>query len=776
MTSGQRHRRLYSGAVSLVVLVTMLCAPLRAAVLPERISSDTVLTGADSPWELRSDVLIEPGVTVTVEPDVRIIARGEWRLTVSGTLTAMSPMGTRIVFRAEDNTSVGTWRGLYFTPGGAGTFQRVTFRNATDNIMADSADVRLYNCDLRLAERDGMYAWGDSFIKVAYCRFQNNGRYGLHLQTSRPEGVVIHSQFIGNGGHPVRVKATCLEMLHGGNVFEHNGVQAVGVDCAAAPDIEDSDCWRNQGVPLDLTVGSPNDELTIAPGGVLRVKAGMRIYPPQRIVVQGRLLVDGLPEARVVIQPEGAAQPGDWLGIELEPGGLARVKAATVGFARTGVSVDDAQLYLQNAVVRDCREDGIFAGGRAHVDLAGCTIDSCGGTGLHMPQPGSTGKVHSTRFVGCDGWPARMAATVVEALRDGNIFAGNAVQRVGVLCGSHPDVLDDDAWLPQGVPYDLSADESAQHLRVGASARLALRPGVQVVGGGISVAGVFVAEGDPTHPVTFGSAQSPPAPGDWSGLEFVLSSRGRLVNATVSHAQSGVVVRSPGYIRLVDSKFTDCLEDGIRMGASAKPIVSGCEITRNGRWGIGIFDNAEPALGSTAGPADNPGHNAIFGNGVYDLANQAAHAIVAQRNWWGITDQTQIARHILDRGDDASLGPVNFVPFLNTEPAAVPPAFGIGLQPRLAIMSALAMPAGSGATILVTLSRPAQVRVTMRNIAGRVVRGLSAGAPERNALVPWDGRDVRGSACPSGHYLVEIEAVADDGSRARTMTSLSLNR
>jgi len=774
MTSEHR-RSAPAGAIAAVVLVAALTAPLRAAVLPERITSDTVLTRAGSPWELQSHVLIEPGVTVTVEPDVRVIARGDWRLTVSGTLTAMSPMGTRIVFRAGDNTSVGTWRGLYFTPGSTGTFQRVTLRNAADNIMADSADVRLYNCDLRLAERDGMYAWGDSFVKAAYCRFQNNGRYGLHLQTSRPQGAVIHSHFVGSGQHPVRVKATCLEMLRRGNVFEHNGVQAIGVDCAAANDIEDTDCWRDQDLPLDLTVGSAGDELTIAPGGILRIQSGMRIYAPRRIVVHGRLLVDGLPQARVVIQPRGGAQPGDWLGIELKPGALARINAATVAFARMGVSVDDAQLYMQDAVVRDCQEDGIFAGGEAHVDLAGCTIDSCGGTGLHMPQPSSTGKVHTTRIVGC-AWPARMAATVVEALRDGNSFAGNAVQRIGVLCGSHPDILDDDAWLPQGVPYDLSADPNGTHLRIGSPARLSLRPGAQVVGGGISVAGVFVADGDPADPVTFGSAQSPPAPGDWSGLEFILSSSGRLVNAAVSHAESGVVVRSPGYIRFVDSQFTDCLEDGIRMGASAKPIVSGCEITRNGRWGIGIFGEAQPALGSSASPADNPGRNAIFGNGLYDLANQAAHAIVAQRNWWGTTDQAQIGRQILDRSDDVSLGPVNFTPFLSTRPAAVTPALASALQPQLAVMSALATPTGTGATISVTMSRPAQVRATVRNIAGRPVRELAASAQERDVLIPWDGRDLRGSACPSGRYLVEVEALADDGGRARMMTGLSLVR
>ncbi|MGD9495600.1 MAG: right-handed parallel beta-helix repeat-containing protein [Armatimonadota bacterium] len=746
------------------------------AVLPARIEADTVLDAAQSPWELRSDVLIAPHVTVTVEPRVHVVATGDYRLTVSGALIAMAPAGTRIVFRAPAIDAVGAWRGIYFTPGSTGRFQRCTFRSADDNIMADSADVRLYNCHVRLAERDGVYAWGDAFVKTAYCRLQNNGRYGLHIQTSRPAGAVIHCQFVGNGQHPVRVKATCLEMLHGGNGFEANGIPAIGVDCGAADDIEDTDCWRDQALPLDLTVGAPTDELVIASGAVLRIRPGIRVYPPHRIVVRGSLFVDGLPDARVVIQPQGTAQAGQWLGIELEPGALARLASATVGFAQTGFVVEDARLFLSNAVVRDCVSDGIFAGGSSHVDLAGCTIDACGAVGLHLPQPSSSGKVHSTRISNCAGWPARLAASAVEALRHDNRYADNGRQAIGVLCGTHPDITDDDAWLPQGVPFDLTADPEATHLRVGTTGRLSLRPGVEVLGGGVSVAGVLVAAGEPERPVSFGPAQTPAAPGGWTGIEFLLESAGRLVNAQVHHARTGVAISSPGYIRLIDSELRDCSEDGIRLNGRAVPLITGCTVRGNGRWGIGISGQAQPLLGSSASPSTNPGRNCLTGNAAYDLANNTAQAVLAQGNWWGTTDQAEIARHILDRGDNSALGPVNYVPFLQSAPAGVSPTLTAALEPQLSIMSVAAVAAGPGATIHVTLSRPARLRVMVRNIAGRTVRELGADADQPSVIIPWDGRDLRGSAVPAGRYLVEVEALAHDGGRARVLTGLSLSR
>lgn len=760
-------------ALSVIILGA---SHLPAAVLPAVITSDLTLTAADSPWELQSDVTIAAGAHVAVEPTVRVIARGNYRLTVSGALTAMSSPGTRIVFRATHNYAVGAWKGLYFTPGSIGRFQRCTFRSATDNLMADSADVRLYNCDVRLAGRDGVYAWGDGFLKAAYCRFQNNRRYGVHVQTSGPEGAIVFSQFVGNGAHPVRIKATCLEMLRRGNTYAYNRVGAIGVDCGAAIDIEDTNYWRNQDLPLDLAVGSANDELVIGQAGVLRIASGVRLYPPRRIVVRGRLLADGLPDARVVIQPQGSPAPGSWLGIELEPGGLARLTIATVGFARNGFVVDGGQLYLRNVVVRDSAQDAIYAGGPAHVDLAGCTIDRCGNHGLHFPDPDTSGKVHTTRFANCAGWPVRVAATVAEALRGGNSYVGNGTQRVGVLCGEHPDIRDDDAWLPQGVLFDLSADPTASHLRVGTGGRLSLRPGVRVVGGGLSAAGVLVAEGEPGNPVRFGSAHDSPAPGDWSGIEYVLSSAGRLVHTSIAYARTGVVVTSPGYVRIEDTEIRRCADDGIRLGGQAVPLIARCSIHDNGRWGVGIFGDAQPLLGSAVNPSADPGHNSIVGNGEYDLANQSADTIRAQNNWWGTTVAAEVAARIYDRADDGGAGRVIYAPFLSAQPAAVAPVLAAGLRPTLAIITVCATPTANGAIIQVALSQRASVRAVVRNIAGRMVRELTARTDERTVLIPWDGRDLRGSIVPSGRYLVEVEALAEDGSRAHAVTGLTVAR
>lgn len=744
-----------------------------SAILPATIDSDMTLTAAESPWRLRSNVLITAGATVTVEPDVRVIADGDWRLTVSGSLLAMSPAGTRIVFRAPTNAATGAWKGLYFTRGSTGRFQRCTFRSATTNLMIDSADVRLYNCHVRRASQDGLMAWGDAFVKAAWCRFQNNGRYGIQLQTDRPEGAIIFSEFIGSGAHPVRAKASCLEMLRRGNTFEYNAIDAIGVDCDALADIEDVDCWRNPDLPLDMTVGSASAELVIEEGATLRIKSGIRIYPPHRIVVRGRLLVDGLNGAPVVIQPKGDAAPGDWLGIALEPGGLARMEIATVGFAEDGFGVNDAQLYLDNTLIRDCSRNGIFAGGSAHVDMANCTVSACGMNGVAIPQETSSAKIHSTRVVECGEYPVRVAATVAEALRHGNSWRGNGRQAIGVICAGRPDIVDDDIWLPQGIPFDLTADPEATTLRVGAPGRLSLQAGVEVLGGTVSAGGILVADGEPGNPVIFDAATATAAPGDWTGVEYAEGSAGRLVNAVVRNAQIGVNIQSDGWIQIRDTIVHHCARDGIRAAGEAVPVITGCTVRNNGRWGVSVHHNAEPLLG-VAGSAANPGRNTLIDNAEYDLANQTSRAIVAQNNWWGTANQAEIGRRILDRSESASLGPVNFTPFLQSAPAATSAGAASGVSP-LAVVSVAAAETPAGAAIHVALTRPADVRVTMRNIAGRVVREIGA-TVDTQAAIPWDGRDLRGSRVPSGRYVVEVEAYAEDGERSRALTTLQLER
>jgi len=112
--------------ISLVLVLATLPACGHAAVLPSQITSDMTLSRANSPYEMRSQVTVAPGVELTVEAGVTLIARGDYRLTVSGSLQALASPDNRIAFRATDQQASGAWRGLYFTQGSVGRLGQCT--------------------------------------------------------------------------------------------------------------------------------------------------------------------------------------------------------------------------------------------------------------------------------------------------------------------------------------------------------------------------------------------------------------------------------------------------------------------------------------------------------------------------------------------------------------------------------------------------------------------------------------------------------------------------
>jgi parallel beta-helix repeat protein len=65
-------------------------------------------------------------------------------------------------------------------------------------------------------------------------------------------------------------------------------------------------------------------------------------------------------------------------------------------------------------------------------------------------------------------------------------------------------------------------------------------------------------------------------------------------------------------------------------------------------------------------------YNNVYGNTWRDISNcdtEAPSEVDASHNWWGTTDEAEIQAHIYDWFDDASLGVVNYIPYL-TSPEA----------------------------------------------------------------------------------------------------------
>jgi len=102
----------------------------------------------------------------------------------------------------------------------------------------------------------------------------------------------------------------------------------------------------------------------------------------------------------------------------------------------------------------------------------------------------------------------------------------------------------------------------------------------------------------------------------------------------------------------------------------------------------------------------------------------------------------------------------------------------VGGGEALALRSMAAEPAGQGAMITYAVSMPADVTVDIMNIAGRLIRSYPARsvAGDAQQTLTWNGMSDRGSAVPSGRYLVRLTALAADGQTVQAIRPLSIAR
>lgn len=83
---------------------------------------------------------------------------------------------------------------------------------------------------------------------------------------------------------------------------------------------------------------------------------------------------------------------------------------------------------------------------------------------------------------------------------------------------------------------------------------------------------------------------------------------------------------------------------------------------------------------------------------------------------------------------------------------------------------------GAGASVSVSVTRPALVTIDVLGLNGGLLRRVAdgEGVEGGTATFFWDGRDDKGSLVPAGSYLCEVVAATEEGERVSAVTSFVL--
>jgi hypothetical protein len=287
--------------------------------------------------------------------------------------------------------------------------------------------------------------------------------------------------------------------------------------------------------------------------------------------------------------------------------------------------------------------------------------------------------------------------------------------------------------------------------------------GPQLIGGGTARAGNICA------PITMDACVNVDSSSLADGTVIRNNTFGVLPSGTNASNCSGGV---DGFrrVEISDNLFANHSQEGIRLYDTPFGTKVLRNIFRNCGVGVQIQNVGRCVLGNLNNTSTyDDGGNIFRRNNTMNIRNDTPYVVKAQGNSFGTTDRAEINSKIWDRRDDGTLGPVRFSPLSG----GVLPTGG-----TVAVTGIAAVPTAAGAEIAFSLSAPAEVTVSVLNIAGRPV-ATAARSQEMGAgaqRVVWSGRTLSGTRAPAGRYLVRIEARGEEGQAVQALASLALTR
>ena len=559
------------------------------------------------PYMIGSNMTVMDGHTLTLNPGCLLTFGNDVGMEIEGALAADGDPADIITFTsAQSSPTPGYWRYLYFNGADAGTILnncKVMCGGSTYEtnirIHNSSNNVTITNCEISHGSKRGIYLHDyntpPSTLNISNSIISDNGAIGVDCSYGTSVLVMSDCQIQNNGSYPIRVWGDYVDNITGTMTITGNTPDAIYVD----GDNVYTGAWLNHSVPY--VIGGDQDiqngeTLTISPGCELKFASDIRME------IRGTLIADGDAGNLITFtSAESTPAAGDWQCLffnDAEAGCLLdHCKVMYGGGAyETNIRIHNSgsNVAITNCEISHGSKRGIYLHDYntppSTLNISNSMISDNGAIGVDCSY-GYSGLIMSDcHFENNGSYPVRIWGNFVDNITGTMTITGNTPDAIYV----DGDNVYTGAWLNHSAPYVIGGDQDIQNgetLTINPGCELKFASNIQM-----EIRGTLVAVGDPGNLITFTSALSTPAPGDWRCLYFNTAEAGSLLDHCKvmyggSAYETNIRIHNSGSnVTIMNSEISHGSKRGIYLHDYNTPqsnlTISNSIISDNGTYGV----------------------------------------------------------------------------------------------------------------------------------------------------------------------------------------------
>lgn len=444
-------------------IIAFVIALPAAIVITGDISTNTTFLMSNNPHQIRGNVRVLDGVTLTIEPGVNLLFENGSSLEIQGQISAVGTAALPIIFYS-DGTNQHYTRVLLNGAEGS-TFNHCNFSRSRDNTallrIENSGTVNILNSSFATTiNAHGIYIF-NSTVNIDDIDITSVSYSGVYIKSSLVGGnpgstVSLNDVFVDGcqtgvsieqGSYPT-LTWTGITVHHSSSyplyasIYQYATLTGVSVSWAGIAMLAmwESYLYSSCTLPYRSLPYYALGNLNLNNGAVLTLQPGVGLRLPQygKIILQGG---SSLTANGTALLPITMNAGGDyyWKGISLDSNCSAQLDYCQLnrcGYPEYGPepvisTYNAASLSISNTTISGGTSDGIVVTGSSafNLTLNNVHIEDCPGTGLYIVNGATILDYTNLSITGC-GRPLQIPANLLDFLDEQPVLADNTHNRI----------------------------------------------------------------------------------------------------------------------------------------------------------------------------------------------------------------------------------------------------------------------------------------------------------------------------------------------------------